>query len=541
MPFPDQMTGADALVESLLAHGVSTLFALPGAQIDHLFCSLHDRRDRIRLITSRHEQGAGYMALGAAQATGLPAAYAVVPGPGWLNASGALATAFGCNAPVLCLSGQIPSASIGRGIGELHELPDQLALARGLTKFAARADTPSSASGLMAQAFHAMRGGRPRPTHIEMAPDVMGARGPVEIIPPAVHEPASLAPEAIDAALALLAKAERPMICVGGGALGASAEITALSEHLQAPVIAMRRGRGVLDDRCVRSLPWFVGHQLWRDADVVLAIGTRLDFQQRMWGVDAGLKIIRIDIDPEEIARIHPPEVALCADAATAVQALLDGLGRPRTSREGDFQRLKDEAMAHLDATIGPQMGWLRAIREALPDDGVFVDELTQIGYASWSWFPTYTPRSFISSGYQGTLGYGFPTALGVKAARPDKAVVSVTGDGGFLFAGMELASAVQHRLSTITIVFRDGKFGNVQRIQKERYGGKILGSDLHNPDFVALARSFGANALRCETPDALRTSIIASLEHDGPTLIEAPVGEFPTPWELIVRPKVRG
>jgi acetolactate synthase I/II/III large subunit len=539
---PAQMTGADVLVESLLAQGVSTVFALPGAQIDHLFCSFYDRPGQVRVVTSRHEQGAAYMAFGAARSTGKPSVYAIVPGPGWLNASAALATAYGCNAPVLCLSGQIPSSSIGLGIGELHELPDQLAMAKGVTKWAARANDPVAASALVAEAFQALQTGRPRPAHIEMSPDIMGLCTPAEISLPLPLQVVTPDPDQLARAIEALNHCTRPVIFVGSGAQGASQQITELSKRLGAAVIAMRSGRGVLDDRSPRSLPWFSGHELWQQADVVLAIGTRLDFQQRMWGVDDDLKIIRIDIDPEEPARINKPFVSLVADAALATQALLDGLdAKPPRITDSAFQAIKQQGLELLDKTIGPQMAFLRAIRAALPEDGFFVDELTQIGYAAWSWFPTYYPRHFISSGYQGTLGYGFPTALGVKVANPTKAVISVSGDGGFLFAGMELASAVQHKIATITIIFRDNKFGNVQRIQRERYAGKVIGSDLHNPDFVALAQSFGANALRCETPAQLQQAILDNLDHDGPTIIEVPVGDFPTPWNLIVRPKVRG
>ena len=537
------MTGADALVDGLIGHGIETLFALPGAQIDPLFSALYDRSDEIRVITSRHEQGACYMALGAARSTGKLSAYTVVPGPGWLNASAALATAYGCNAPVLCLSGQIPSRSLGRGIGELHELPDQLALARGLTKWAGRVDHPSDAPRLLATAIAEAQSGRPRPVHLEMPTDIMAQSAAVVPHAPSAPFMPAVDERAVERAVALAEKSEKPMILVGGGAQSASDEVTRLAELLQAPVVALRSGRGVVDERSWLAQGWLAGHSLWANADLVIAIGTRLDFPFRHWGKDDRLAVIRIDADPTEVARQFAPEVAIVADAAAAVSAILAQLpaNPQRGSREGELRALKEETHATLSSMMAPQMAILRDLRAALPEDGFFVDELTQIGYASWSWFPTYGPRRYISSGYQGTLGYGFPTALGVKAANPDRAVLSISGDGGIMFAIQELASAVQHGLNTVSIVFADKKFGNVQRIQRERYEGRVLGSDLHNPDFANLARDFGAIGFKCEDVTQLGALVSSHWGADRPVLIEVPVGDFPTPWPAIVRPRVRG
>jgi acetolactate synthase-1/2/3 large subunit len=538
------MSGGAALAESLIANGLTTLFALPGAQIDNLFSALHDAAPRIRVMTSRHEQGAAYMALGAARSTGRPAAFAVVPGPGWLNASAALLTAYGCNAPVLSIAGQVPSPSIGSGLGELHEMPDQLAMARGITKWAARIEHPSLAPSRVREAMSEMLKERPRPVHLEMAPDVLGAISDVDLSQAVGPHPVPLAPdsESVEAAAALLAKAERPLIFVGGGAQHASAEVRDLARRLGAPVTAFRSGRGVMDETDELFLPYAAAHKLWAEADVVLAIGTRLDFPRRMWGSDAGLKIIRVDVDPAEMLRISRPDIAIVADSAVATAALSAALaGRAPASRLSEFRALKADTIAAFDRDTAPQMGFLRAIRSALPDDGFFVDELTQVGYMSWSWFPTRHPRHYVSSGYQGTLGYGVATALGVQAANPDRAVVAVSGDGGFLFAGSELATAAKYNLPVVWVVFADGHFGNVRRIQNDRYGGRLLGSDLRNPDFVAYARSFGLAADRIEDPAALQARVAAAIAAREPTVIEVPVGDLPTPWNHIVKPANRG
>ena len=538
------MNGAEAIVKSLQQYGVDSVFGLPGGQLDHLFDAIYKTDGKLKLIHSRHEQGAAYMAYGYARSTGRVGTYIVVPGPGLLNTTAALCTAYACNTPVLCLTGQIPSAGIGTGRGYLHEIPDQLGLIQKLTKWAARIEHPTQAPDRVREAFKQLQTGRPRPVELEMAMDVMGQQGEVALLPPESH--VGLAPdsEQIEQAAKQLGVAKRPMIVVGSGAQNASPEVLRLAEILQAPVTFFRSGKGVIDDRHYLSQSFPAGHRLWADADVVLAIGTRLKYQQMYWGLDQNLKIVRIDIDPTEINRISTPEIGIVADARIALQALLSALDRhnsPRTSRKQELTNLKAEFQATFEEKIAPQMGYLRVIREELPEDGFFVDEVTQVGFASWYAFPTYHPRHFISAGYQGTLGYGYATALGVQAAHPDKKVVAIAGDGGFLFNVQELATAVQYGLGVVVIVFNDNKFGNVQRQQKEWFGGRVIASDLHNPDFVQLAESFGLTGYRVRTPDELRPVLRSALANSGPALIEVVLTEdMPTPWPFILTPRAR-
>ena len=271
-----RMTGAEAIVKSMIAHGVDTVFTLPGVQLDPLFNAFFDAGPALRVIHSRHEQGAGYMAWGYAAATGGVGTYAVVPGPGLLNTSAALSTAYATNAKVLCVTGQIPSGFIGRGVGLLHEIPDQLAVLRGLTKWAERIESPREAPPAMAEAFRQLHTGRPRPVGVEMAMDVMAREEEVELLPaensfgrPAVD------PDAIVEAAKLLGRAKAPMIFAGGGAMDASREIAALAEALEAPVVAGLGGRGILSSRHHLSHTMPAGHRLWAKTDVVLAVGAR--------------------------------------------------------------------------------------------------------------------------------------------------------------------------------------------------------------------------------------------------------------------------
>src|ERR1700733_10201300 len=264
-----RMTGGGALVEMLTRHGVDTLFALPGVQNDALFVALYDAGDGIRVIHTRHEQAAAYMALGYARASGRPGAYAVVPGPGLLNTTAALATAYATNAPVLCISGQIPSDLIGRGFGLLHEIPDQLAILRGLTKYAARISHPSETGRMVNEAFRQLADGRPRPVALEIPLDVLARDYAVDLPQP---EPAPTAPEPdpdlVAAAARALSAAKAPLIFIGSGAAEAGAEILALAERLQAPVLTsiFGQGRDIFHHPLAQNL--LAGHELWKTADV---------------------------------------------------------------------------------------------------------------------------------------------------------------------------------------------------------------------------------------------------------------------------------
>jgi acetolactate synthase I/II/III large subunit len=534
---------ANIVIERLIAHGIDTLFCLPGVQNDVFFDALFAERNRLRPIHTRHEQGAAYFALGAAMASGKPAAYCVVPGPGFLNTTAALSQAYGNNVPVLALCGQVPLAYVNRDTGFLHDIPDQLGIAERLTKWSARIRAPHEAAALVDEAFRQMLAGRQRPAALECPLDVWARAASLAL--PDLPEPLP-APEPDDDAIAAAARALgqslRPLIIVGGGAVGASSEVTQLAEMLAAPVVAYRMGQGVLDARHELSLPFPAGHQLWATADVVIGIGTRLHSQYTGWGVDDTLTLIRVEIDPQEMVRHGRPTLALLGDAAAVLRRLLDAVpkhNRKRGDLKNSIAAVKAKTYAAF-SKLEPQLAYLEAIRAELPEDGIFVDEFTQVGYVSRLAYPVYRPRTYLTLGYQGALGMGFPTALGAKIARPEAPVVSVNGDGGFMFNVQELATAVQFQIPVVSIVFNDNAFGNVQRMQKDHYGGRLIASDLRNPDFVRLAESFGAMGLRANSPAELRQALRRGLKQAGPVLIEVPIGETPAPWEFIQLPRLR-
>jgi len=534
-----QRTGGEALVDALIAHDVDTVFGLPGAQTYGLFDALHRAQPRVRTIGARHEQACSYMAFGYARSTGRPAVCTVVPGPGILNAGAGLLTAWGCNQPVLCLTGQVPRAFLDQGRGHLHEMADQLDTVSGFVKSAARIEHPAHAPGLVADAFKQMRQGRPGPAVLEMPWDVFTQRAAVA---PVVPYSGPLAPppdtDIAAAAARLIASSRFPMIFVGGGALDAADSIRELAELLDAPVVGFRSGRGVVGDQHELGVNIAAGWRLWPKIDLVIGIGTRLEVPGWRWPWrPVGQKTIRLDIDPVEMRRA-PPDIALVADADAGVRALLAALRQQSVQRGSRREAIREaRAAAELEIqSIQPQVAYLRAIRDVLPEEGILTDEISQMGFASWYAYPVYRPRTLIGSGYQGTLGSGFPTALGVKVAHPDQAVVAISGDGGFMFAVQELATAVQYGIGVVTLVFNNNAYGNVRRDQRERFEGRVLGSDLRNPDFLKLADAFGVRGERVGSPEALRPVLARALESGVPWLIEVPVprDSESDPWRFL-------
>jgi acetolactate synthase-1/2/3 large subunit len=535
----ERLTGGQAIVQGLLAHGVDVVFGLPGAQIYGLFDAFKQAEPKLRTIGARHEQGVAYMAFGYARASGRPGVYAVVPGPGLLNSAAALLTAAGATTPVLALAGQINSRFLGRERGALHEMRDQLGVTRAIAKWAERIEHPAAAPGLVAEAFRQMLSGRRGPAGLEMPWEVFTQAAPVAEQAPLPLEPAPEPdPDLITEAAKLLRAARTPMVFVGGGALHASEAITALCEDLQAPAVPWRSGRGIVDERHPLGFTCAAGARMWPQCDVALVIGTRFEMLDMRWRWrPPGVKLIRIDIDPAEMRRL-PVNIGIVADAEDGARALAAALSRGGPEIGDRPTRIAEAKAATAEAIrkVQPQLDYLTAIREVLPEDGIFVDEISQMGFASWYGFPVYRPRSFVTAGCQGTLGSGFPSALGAKIAFPDRPVISITGDGGFMFAMPELATAVQYGINLVTVVFNNASYGNVRRDQVEGFEGRVIGSDLVNPDFVKLAESFGVAGWQARSPAELRRALEQALSADAPVLIEVPVerGSEASPWEFL-------
>jgi acetolactate synthase-1/2/3 large subunit len=532
-------SGGEAIVNGLVAHGVDTVFGLPGAQIYGLFDAFHQAQ--LKVIGARHEQACGYMAFGYARSSGRPGVFSVVPGPGVLNAGAAMLTAYGCNEPVLCLTGQVPTAYLGKRRGHLHEMPDQLATLRSFVKWADRIEYPDTAPAMVSRAFQEMLSGRRGPVALEMPWDVftqradVGPSKPFELLPAPRPDSAR-----IEAAAALISASKTPMIFVGSGAIDARDEILELAELIDAPVVAFRSGRGIVSNAHELGLTMASAYKLWPRTDLMIGIGTRMELPTTFrWPFRPdGLKSIRIDIDPSEMRRLTV-DASVVADAQAGTRDLLAAVrkrGYGKTS--GRRAAIREVSAATLEEiqSVQPQMAYLNILREVLPSNAIVTDELSQVGFASWYGFPVYQPRTFITSGYQGTLGSGFPTALGAKVANPDRPVVAITGDGGFLFGVQELATAVQFKIGVVTLVFNNNAYGNVRRDQREHFDGRVVAADLVNPDFVRLAESFGVKAARVTSPDQFRPALEKALADGGPYLIdiEVPTDSEVSPWKFI-------
>ena len=541
------MSGGEAIVQSLLQNGVDTVFGIPGAQTYPIFDALARVQSRIRTVGARHEQAAAYMAYGYAKSLGRPGIYSVVPGPGVLNTMAALCTAWGANVPVLCLTGQIPREALGKLRGHLHELPDQIATLKTLTKWSVRIQRVSDAPEVINEAFKIMNSGRPGPVSVEMCWDDMAQNEMVGILPPAELDPLSPVKKSeIESAVKLIKDAKNPIILLGSGALHAREAVLELAEILQAPVGAFRGGRGIVSEDHELGVSSVAAHDLWRDSDVLIGIGTRLEMPYMRWSNPMGAVVnplapphlVRIDIDPSEMTRLVP-HAGIVADSDVGARALAKALKahyKSKTTAISDIAYSKNWANQKVQE-IKPHVDYLKVIREALPRDGFFVEEISQIGFASQFAFPVYEPRTYVTCGFQGNLGFGFQSALGVKVANPDKVVISVTGDGGFMFGVQELATAAQEDIGLITIIMNNSAFANVRRDMRRIYKRPPIGSDLKNPDFVALSEAFGIKACAVEDPAGLESALKKAIEDGGPAVIEVKVDRNTekSPWKYIL------
>jgi acetolactate synthase-1/2/3 large subunit len=526
-----RLSGGEALAKQLAREGIRVVFGLPGVQLYGAIAGLRDEPS-IRFITARHEQATTYMADGYARAGGGIGAALVVPGPGLLNAAAGLSTAYSASSPVLMIAGQVPRRSIGRDVGVLHEVNDQMDAIAGVTKWRRRVLEVGEVAGAVRAAVRQLKTGRPRPVHIEIPPDVLEEEADVALLPPAEGDRAAAPEPAIARAVELLLAAQRPVIYAGGGAVLSSAHeaLGAIAEHLQAGIATTAEGKGVVSDGSDLSL----GAALWPKnplrrhldaADVILVVGSRV----AVAGFQPGQQVIQVDVDPDEIGRNHGLTFGVVGDARLTCERLLERLRAtaPRASRKAEREALRAE-IAALD-TQEPNTSIVRSLRAAVPEDGIVIAGMTQIGYYSRPFWPVYRPRTYLTSSYSGNLGFEYPTALGAKVACPERAVVAICGDGGFMYNAQEMSTAVKHGINVVAVVFNDEAFGNVSRDLDEAWGGTFA-AELRNPDFMKLADAYGVAGLRAERPTDVGDLVRKALGLDRPALVEVRVGRMGRP-----------
>ena len=533
-----KMTGGEAFAKSLYREGVRVIFGLPGVQLYGLLDGLA-KEPGIRFINTRHEQATTYMADGYARAGGDIGTALVVPGPGLQNASAGIGTAYSASSPVLVLAGQVERDLIGVERGMLHEIKGQMDTIKPVTKHQRLVLEAEDIPEAVHEAMEQLKTGRPRPVEIEIPPETLYDVADIELLEEGKYERPGGNPESIKNGADLIASAENPLFWAGGGVISAeaSSELTAIAEFLQAPVITTGEGRGAISDRSHLSIGSFrfkndtYFENRIDDHDLIIAVGTRMAYPEFL----KGQKVLQIDIDEEEIGRNYTNTEGILGDAKKSLGSLLEALQtrmEARDSRREELSKIKEERF-NPSTIIEPQNSYVEAIRRAMPDDGILISGMTQIGYYSRNKYKVYEPRTYLTSSYYGNLGFAYPTALGAKVARPDKPVVAVSGDGGFMFNVQELSTAVHHNINAIVVVFNDNAFGNVMRDQVNMFDGREYGAIVHNPDFMKLADAFGARGVRIEDgdPESLEKELSSSINIEAPTLIEVPVGEMPNPF----------
>ena len=538
-----QMSAAQALVKSLAREGVETVFGLPGVQIMDIYDAFYEEPS-IRLITTRHEQTAAYMADGYARTTGKIGVALVVPGPGLLNASAAIGTAYASSSPVLLISGQVESYNINKGRGAVHEVVNQLDVLTNITKWRSNITEPKDVPSAVHEAMRQLKTGRPRPVALEIPSDVLPMKDDIELLEPEVFAKDSPDPSLVKETVELLSLAQRPVIWAGGGINSADANIqlTQLAEAINAPVIVTAEGKGAIPENHPQYAgPFYYGHgpgqAIIPQADVILAVGSRLHFFAPVsWSFKPSQSLIHIDADPAELGRNWPETVSICADARLALQAITKEMsGRSFASKwhREEIAQHREEAYQTTKRQAPNQVEIIETLRMELDDDAIVISGISSIGYWSHLAFPVLTPRSYLNSSYFATLGYAFPTALGAKVANPRRQVVAFCGDGGFMYGLPDLATAVQEGINLVTIVFNDQALGASLMDQETRYRRRVIGTQLHTPDFAKLSQSFGAEGIKLDNAKELRNALRAALKLQRPVVIEVPIESWTPPFQL--------
>ena len=537
-----KMSGGEALVKSLVREGVEVLFGIPGIHMSGIIAALRDEPG-IRMITTRHEAGATHMADGYARATGKPGVALVVPGAAVYNAASGIATAYSRSSPVLLIAGQIPRNQIGKGLGAYHEVEDQPETVRPVTKWRRQVFRPRDVPNAVTEAFRQMRTGRPRPVLLDVPPEVGVEREEVHLRNPAPVSRIVPSSEDLRRAAHVISQARLPLIFAGGGVALSDAEeaLVQLAEATNIPVVTSGGGKGAIPDShplCYGSCLSPAGErhemnqllEVMQSADVVIGIGSRFSL-----GNPAGESstLININIDDSELTRVQSNTIPLHGDARATIEALLPFLieaGAGERSSPADAVKAARRLIAYYDIRLKePQYPILETIKNSIPEETFTVWDVTQFGYYSRTHYPVNHPKTYIDSGYSFNVGFSFPTALGMKVARPDRPVVCVIGDGGFMFNAMELSTAVRYGINAVTIVFRDDAYGNVARDLEDMFDGTYE-TDLLNPDIAKFVESFGAVAMTADDPADLERLLPRALESRTPVVIDVPVRHLQLP-----------
>ncbi len=514
-------TGADLLIECLYRHGVQRIFGMPGSHSTAIYDAIH-RRGGIDTVLCRNEQAGAYMADGYARATGKPGVICTTAGPGATNALSGIGEAYSDSVPVLLITGQVNHDRIHEECGRYHEI-DLEGIFRPCTRFAGTVMGNDQIPDMVNRSFAAMIAGHPGPAALILPQDLMAMPANAD----ASVEPAELVrlrPDhsQIERARQLLKNSRRPIILAGGGAVWSDAgpPIEQLARRLGCPVITTLNGKGIVDERSPSSL----GHgrsiratEALPHADLMLAVGCRFTEVFTWFGkLPVPDVLIHIDLDPKQIGMNYPATLGLVGDARTTLQAIAKDMP-PRESEWGEiWQRARNATQTKPE--------WLiETLRAEISEDALVCTDASEMALRMQTDFPVYAPRTYFYPSAYIALGWGFPAAIGGAIAKPDRWVISVSGDGGFLMTAQELATAVRYKLKLIAIVHNDSAYGAIKNIQRVKHEAHYRDTDLNNPDFVKFGESFGVPSTSAHNAEEFAKALHDAQRRDGPSLIEVP------------------
>ncbi len=515
--------GGHAAVALLETYGVDTVFGIPGVHTLDLYRGLADRK--MRHIGVRHEQGAGFMADGYARASGKPGVACLITGPGLMNAATPIGQAYSDSVPMLVMCSVNASSDLGKGRGRLHEITDQRAAIAPLTGFARTVKNAAELPSAVADAFKLFETGRPRPVVLEFPLDMLSATA--EIGQPQRQKASRPKASAADiaSAIALIDHAKAPLLIVGGGTVDYAAEVKAFVEKSGVLCVTTTAGKGVLPDSHPQSLGSTLVlkamQKLLGDADLVIAIGTEMA-ETDSWvdRLTINGKLIRIDLDEATLRRDYTPTIGMLADAGPTLKALTEGIKAGRKPDSATADELRSTVRQNLTLVQQKHVKVLDTVRAALAADAIIVTDMTQIAYTANFLFPMERSRCWFHPCGFGTLGYALPAAIGAKIACPERQVIAVAGDGGFMFTMQDLGTAVEQKLGLPILVWNNDAFGQIAKDMIELDIAE-LGVKPKNPDYQALAHAFHARAVKPTSLAELKGAIETAFTADGPTLIE--------------------
>jgi len=517
----------EALMHLLEAYGVTTVFGIPGEHTLELYRGIE--KSSVRAVTPRNEQGASFMADGYARVTGEPGVCTIITGPGVTNAATGIGQAYADSIPMLVISSANDSPSLGKGWGRLHETTDLCAITRPITAFSVMVHDPAEVPELIAQAFTVFRSRRPRPVHIAIPIDVMEMPVSDDWQPYQVADLPVPGGAAIARATQLLAESASTVMMVGGGAQHASSEVTRLAERLQVAVIASNAGKGIVADTNPLSLGGGVISPAIQaylaQADVVLAIGTELaEADSFIYDLPVNGKVIRVDIDPARFSDAFPASCAILGDSRAACQQLLDALegheiGSASNQVIATLDQLRIQQSADYTDVERQHIRLLDALRDEIADDAVIMGDIAQLVYTGTAAMKTLLPRTWFYPAGFGTLGCALPDAIGAKIATPEKTVIALVGDGGFMFTVNELATAVEEELSIPIIIWHNHSYAMIRDGMVKRNIPEI-GVNPRAPDFIKLADAFGCPGIKVESEAGFRQALNDAMAYAGPSII---------------------